>query len=96
MASKSLCLASAGPPARRRETNHSSPSHHGKGFVFKLFLKNNKLIKYRQQSKWQFKSDQAAIQQQSPATQSEWRPNALGRSQTEREYARWRAGRFQS
>jgi len=31
MASKSLCLASAGPPARRRETNHSSPSHHGKG-----------------------------------------------------------------
>jgi len=31
MASKSLCLASAGPPARRRETNHSSPSQHGKG-----------------------------------------------------------------
>jgi len=31
MASKSLCLASAGPPARRRETNHSPASNNLKG-----------------------------------------------------------------
>ena len=34
MASKSLCLASAGPPARRRETNHSPAAHNLKGMFF--------------------------------------------------------------